>query len=79
MRLSVFCVAVPARRLAGGEAGAQACERVILSCTANTQCYKNSEQHPCSPMERHSGAAIHPRAGHFHLRTIEILRSLGLE
>jgi 2-polyprenyl-6-methoxyphenol hydroxylase-like FAD-dependent oxidoreductase len=30
-------------------------------------------------VERHSGTAIHPRAGHFHLRTTEILRSVGLE
>ncbi|MGH2835596.1 MAG: FAD-dependent monooxygenase [Solirubrobacteraceae bacterium] len=30
-------------------------------------------------VERHSGTAIHPRAGHFNLRTVEILRSLGLE
>jgi 2-polyprenyl-6-methoxyphenol hydroxylase-like FAD-dependent oxidoreductase len=30
-------------------------------------------------VERHSGTAIHPRAGHFHLRTMEILRSMGLE
>lgn len=30
-------------------------------------------------VERHSGTAIHPRAGHFHLRTVEILRSVGLE
>ena len=29
--------------------------------------------------ERHSGTAIHPRAGHFNLRTLEILRSAGLE
>jgi 2-polyprenyl-6-methoxyphenol hydroxylase-like FAD-dependent oxidoreductase len=29
--------------------------------------------------ERHSGTAIHSRAGHFHLRTVEILRSAGLE
>ncbi|MGE5132639.1 MAG: FAD-dependent monooxygenase [Gemmatimonadota bacterium] len=29
--------------------------------------------------ERHSGTAIHSRAGHFHLRTVEILRSVGLE
>jgi 2-polyprenyl-6-methoxyphenol hydroxylase-like FAD-dependent oxidoreductase len=33
----------------------------------------------CLAVERHSGTAIHPRAGHFQLRTIEILRSLGLE
>lgn len=33
----------------------------------------------CLVVERHSGTAIHPRAGHFNLRTIEILRSAGLE
>ena len=27
----------------------------------------------------HDGTAIHPRAGHFHLRTLELLRSVGLE
>ncbi|HZC39214.1 MAG TPA: FAD-dependent monooxygenase [Streptosporangiaceae bacterium] len=30
-------------------------------------------------VERHTGTAIQPRAGHFHLRTVEILRSVGLE
>jgi 2-polyprenyl-6-methoxyphenol hydroxylase-like FAD-dependent oxidoreductase len=30
-------------------------------------------------VERHSGTAIRARAGHFHLRTVEILRSVGLE
>lgn len=30
-------------------------------------------------VERHGGTAIHPRAGHFHLRTLELLRSVGLE
>jgi 2-polyprenyl-6-methoxyphenol hydroxylase-like FAD-dependent oxidoreductase len=30
-------------------------------------------------VERHPGTAIHPRAGHFHLRTLELLRSAGLE
>lgn len=30
-------------------------------------------------VERHAGTAIHPRAGHFHLRTLELLRSAGLE
>ena len=37
--------------------------------------------HGVSPLvvERHSGTAIHPRAGHFNLRTLEILRSAGLE
>src|ERR1044072_5497519 len=29
--------------------------------------------------ERHAGTAIHPRAGHFQLRTMELLRKLGLE
>lgn len=38
-------------------------------------------QHGIEPLvvERHSGTAIHPRAGHFNLRTLEILRSAGLE
>ncbi|HEX6520747.1 MAG TPA: FAD-dependent monooxygenase [Streptosporangiaceae bacterium] len=30
-------------------------------------------------IERHAGTAINARAGHFHLRTVEILRSVGLE
>ncbi len=30
-------------------------------------------------VERHAGTAIHPRAGHFHLRTMEIVRESGLE
>src|SRR5215218_10879588 len=30
-------------------------------------------------VERHAGTAIHPRAGHFQLRTVELLRQLGLE
>lgn len=30
-------------------------------------------------VEKHEGTAIHPRAGHFHLRTIEAFRSVGLE
>ncbi|GAB3364761.1 FAD-dependent monooxygenase [Modestobacter lapidis] len=30
-------------------------------------------------VERHERTAIHPRAGHFHLRTLELLRSVGLE
>ena len=30
-------------------------------------------------LERHAGTAIHPRAGHFQLRTLEIMRQLGLE
>ncbi|MBV8989567.1 MAG: FAD-dependent monooxygenase, partial [Solirubrobacterales bacterium] len=33
----------------------------------------------CLAVERHTGTAIHPRAGHFQLRTVEILRSAGLE
>jgi len=33
----------------------------------------------CLSVERHSGTAIHPRAGHFQLRTVEILRRAGLE
>jgi len=34
---------------------------------------------PALSVERHDGTAIHPRAGHFHLRTLEVLRSVGLE
>jgi 2-polyprenyl-6-methoxyphenol hydroxylase-like FAD-dependent oxidoreductase len=34
---------------------------------------------PSLSLERHAGTAIHPRAGHFHLRTLEILRQVGLE
>ena len=30
-------------------------------------------------VERHAGTAINARARHFHLRTVEILRSAGLE
>jgi 2-polyprenyl-6-methoxyphenol hydroxylase-like FAD-dependent oxidoreductase len=30
-------------------------------------------------IERHAGTAIHPRAGHFQLRTMETLRMMGLE
>jgi 2-polyprenyl-6-methoxyphenol hydroxylase-like FAD-dependent oxidoreductase len=34
---------------------------------------------PSLVVERHNGTAIHPRAGHFHLRTIELFRSVGIE
>ena len=34
---------------------------------------------PSLAVERHAGTAIHPRAGHFQLRTMELLRQLGLE
>ena len=30
-------------------------------------------------VERHPGTAIHPRAGHLHLRTLELMRSVGLQ
>lgn len=30
-------------------------------------------------VERHQGTAIHPRAGHFHLRTLEAFRSVDVE
>src|SRR4051812_15527106 len=30
-------------------------------------------------VERHSGTAIHPRAAHFHLRTLEVFRTAGIE
>src|SRR5579863_5024429 len=34
---------------------------------------------PSLSVERHAGTAIHPRAGHFQLRTLEMLRQTGLE
>src|SRR3954467_11051378 len=34
---------------------------------------------PSLSVERHAGTAIHPHAGHFQLRTMELLRQLGLE
>jgi 2-polyprenyl-6-methoxyphenol hydroxylase-like FAD-dependent oxidoreductase len=34
---------------------------------------------PSLSIERHAGTAIHPRAGHFQLRTMETLRMMGLE
>jgi 2-polyprenyl-6-methoxyphenol hydroxylase-like FAD-dependent oxidoreductase len=30
-------------------------------------------------VERHTGTAIRPRSGHLQLRTLELLRSVGLE
>ena len=30
-------------------------------------------------VEKHPSTAIHPRAGHFHLRTIELMRVVGIE
>src|SRR6516225_9475234 len=30
-------------------------------------------------VERHAGTAIRPRSGHLQLRTLELLRSVGLE
>jgi 2-polyprenyl-6-methoxyphenol hydroxylase-like FAD-dependent oxidoreductase len=34
---------------------------------------------PSLSVERHAGTAIHPRAGHFQLRTMETVRQMGLE
>src|SRR6185295_15619746 len=34
---------------------------------------------PSLSVERHAGTAIHPRAGHFQLRTMEVMRQMGLE
>src|SRR5690348_2961959 len=30
-------------------------------------------------IEKHAGTSIHPRAGHFHLGTLEAFRRIGLE
>ncbi len=34
---------------------------------------------PCLSVEKHRGTAIHPRAGFFHLRTLELMRIAGIE
>lgn len=34
---------------------------------------------PCLSVEKHRGTAIHPRAGYFQLRTLEMLRQAGIE
>src|SRR3954453_23966277 len=34
---------------------------------------------PSLSVGRHAGTAIHPRAGHFQLRTMEVIRQMGLE
>jgi 2-polyprenyl-6-methoxyphenol hydroxylase-like FAD-dependent oxidoreductase len=34
---------------------------------------------PSLVVERHGGTAIHPRAAHFHLRTLEVFRAMGME
>jgi 2-polyprenyl-6-methoxyphenol hydroxylase-like FAD-dependent oxidoreductase len=34
---------------------------------------------PCLVVEKHRGTAIHPRAGYFQLRTLELMRAVGLE
>src|SRR3954468_11711598 len=34
---------------------------------------------PSLAVERHGGTAIHPRAAHFHLRTLEVFRTAGIE
>jgi 2-polyprenyl-6-methoxyphenol hydroxylase-like FAD-dependent oxidoreductase len=33
----------------------------------------------CLSVEKHQGTAIHPRAGYFQLRTLELLRLAGIE
>ncbi|MGZ5965105.1 MAG: FAD-dependent monooxygenase [Caulobacteraceae bacterium] len=34
---------------------------------------------PCLSVEKHRGTAIHPRAGYFQLRTMEMMRMAGIE
>jgi 2-polyprenyl-6-methoxyphenol hydroxylase-like FAD-dependent oxidoreductase len=34
---------------------------------------------PCLSIEKHRGTAIHPRAGYFQLRTMELMRQAGIE
>lgn len=56
--------------------GPDACQLIPRSSTALLL-----GRHEVSSLnvERHAGTAIHPRAGHFHLRTTEILREAGVE
>ncbi len=34
---------------------------------------------PCLSVEKHRGTAVHPRAGYFQLRTLELMREAGIE
>ena len=34
---------------------------------------------PCLSVEKHRGTAIHPRAGYFQLRTLELMRAAGID
>jgi 2-polyprenyl-6-methoxyphenol hydroxylase-like FAD-dependent oxidoreductase len=45
----------------------------------STALYLRRQGVGCLAVERHTSTAIHPRAGHFQLRTVEILRAAGLE
>ncbi len=45
----------------------------------STAMFLNWHGVPTLNVERHGSTAIHPRAGHFHLRTLELFRQVGLE
>jgi putative polyketide hydroxylase len=45
----------------------------------STAAFLGSHGVPSLAVERHGGTAIHPRAAHFHLRTLEVFRAMGME
>ena len=44
-----------------------------------TSMFLGSHGVPCLSIEKHRGTAIHPRAGYFQLRTLELMRAAGIE
>jgi 2-polyprenyl-6-methoxyphenol hydroxylase-like FAD-dependent oxidoreductase len=44
-----------------------------------TSMFLGSHGVPCLSIEKHRGTAIHPRAGYFQLRTLELMRVAGID
>ncbi len=44
-----------------------------------TSMFLGTHRVPCLSVEKHRGTAIHPRAGYFQLRTLELMRAAGIE
>ena len=44
-----------------------------------TSMFLGANKTPCLSVEKHRGTAIHPRAGYFQLRTLELMRIAGIE
>jgi len=45
----------------------------------STSMYLGLHGIPCLSVEKHRATAIHPRAGYFQLRTLELMRIAGIE